>query len=52
MKNYRKKYEAIKKPFKTNSAVKKRIERIFKNTEIKNKAIHRNTGKTFRFMFR
>lgn len=32
-------FEATKKPFNTNSAMKKRIERIFKNTEIKNKAI-------------
>jgi transposase len=32
-------YEATKKPFKTNSAMKKRIERIFNNIEIKNKTI-------------
>lgn len=32
-------YEATKKPFKTNSAMKKRIDRIFKSVEIKNKAI-------------
>jgi len=32
-------YEATKKPFQTNSAMKKRIERIFKSIEIKNKAI-------------
>ena len=30
---------AMKKPFKTNSAMKKRIERIFKSIEIKNKTI-------------
>lgn len=32
-------YEATKKPFKTNSVMKKRIERIFKSIKIKNKAI-------------
>jgi len=32
-------YEATKKPSKTNSAIKKRIERIFKSVEINNKAI-------------
>ena len=31
--------KAMKKPFKTNSAMKKRIERIFKSIEIKNKTI-------------
>jgi transposase len=30
---------AMKKPFKTNSAMKKRIERIFKSIEIQNKTI-------------
>ncbi len=32
-------YEVTKKPFQTNSAMKKRIERIFKSIEIKNKTI-------------
>jgi transposase len=32
-------YKATEKPFKTNSTIKKRIERIFKSIEIKNKTI-------------
>jgi len=55
MKNYKKKiYEATKKPFKTNSAMeKKRIDRIFKNTEIKkNKAILETQEKHLDLFFR